>query len=138
MSEKKSGSLNRYRHERSRKRLERRAGQLKRIPASQLLSLLPVEQMQSIGHQVGVDHQVKHLFGPLLVQLFILAILDNKDQSLQSLADLYNSPKFSYFSGKGGHQTAKSSLSDRLSTIKCAYVEQLYEAYIDATKGEIW
>lgn len=132
----KEGPLAQMRASKSRKRLERRARQLKKIPARQLLKLLAVQEMEAIAEQCGVDEQVKHLFGPLLVQLFILAVLDNEDHSLQSLAELYNSSRFGAFSGKGGHQTAKSSLADRLSSIKCTYLEQLYEAYVRALKGK--
>lgn len=96
--------------------------------------MLPAETMEEVAAQTGVDIQVKRLFGPLLVMLFILAVLDDKDQSLASLADLYNSTRFAALSGKGGHTTVKSSLSDRLATMKCEYVETLYLRYVEALK----
>jgi hypothetical protein len=116
------------------KRHEYRAKQLKKIQPRQLLELLPVEVMEELAEQTGVDVQVKRLFGPLIVMLFILAVIDDEDHSLESLADLYNSSRFSSFSGKGGHKTVKSSLSSRLSTIKCEYIEQLYERYVEALR----
>lgn len=128
--------LERMRQERSRKRLERRAKQLRQIPPTKLLALLPVEEMESLADQTGVDVQVKRLFGPLLVMLFILAVLDDKDQSLESLADLYNSTRFAALSGKGKHKTAKTSLSDRLATIKCEYLEALYLRYVEILKNK--
>jgi len=126
----------RLRKEKSQKRRKSRAKALKQIPAKALLDLLPKAEMEAIAEDVGVDHQVKHLYGPLLVQLFILGILENKDDSLSSLTRLYNSQEFSVFSGKGGHQTAKSSLSDRFSKINCAYFERLYEAYVSALQSK--
>lgn len=136
MAKRTTNSLERMRNARSRKRLERRAKQLKQIPPTELLALLPVEVMEELADQTGVDVQVKRLFGPLLVMLFILAVLDDKDHSLESLADLYNSTRFASLSGKGGHKTAKTSLSDRLATIKCEYLESLYLRYVEALKNK--
>jgi hypothetical protein len=136
MANKAVGAIELARKKGARKRLERRAKQLKKIPPRRLLELLPVGVMEEVAEQTGVDAQVKRLFGPLLVMLFILAVLDDKDHSLQSLADLYNSTRFSSFSGKGGHRTAKTSLSDRLSAIKCEYVEKLFVRYVEALKDK--
>lgn len=132
--DKGKGAILRQRQATAQKQRNRRSRKVMKIPPRQLLNLLPVEQMEALAESVGVDYQVKHLFAPLLVQLFILAILRQKDTSQASLKDLYNSKKFQFFSGKGGHQTAKSSLSDRLGTIKCEYFEQLYEQYLAALK----
>lgn len=123
----KQGSINRF---------KRRAKELKKINPAQLLELLPPEVMEEVADQMGVDVQVKRLYGSYMVMLFILAVLDDKDHSLESLADLYNSNRFSVFSGKGGHKTAKSSLSDRLSTLKSEYFEVLYERYIEGLKNK--
>lgn len=117
--------------ERASKRRELRKKELKKVPPQELLSLLPKELLASIAEQTGVDIQVKHLFAPMLFYLFILAILEDEDSSLQSLTDLYNSPRFSFFSGKGGHKTAKSSLSDRLSAINCEFFKNLHTHYIE-------
>ena len=122
--------------EKSSKRRERRKQELKKIPPKELLSLLPKEMLESIAEQTGVDVQVKHLFAPMLVYLFILAILEDEDSSLQSLTDLYNSPQFSFFSGKGGHKTAKSSLSDRLASINCEFFKNLHAYYIEALQAK--
>ena len=122
--------------EKSSKRRERRKQELKKIPPRELLSLLPKEMLESITEQTGVDVQVKHLFAPMLVYLFILAILEDEDSSLQSLTDLYNSPQFSFFSGKGGHKTAKSSLSDRLASINCEFFKNLHAYYIEALQAK--
>jgi len=116
------------------RRTKRRAKQLRKISPKDLLDLIPIELMEKVADQTGVDKHVKHLFGPILIQLFLLAILDGKDTSQQSLADLYNSTRFSAFSGKGKHETAKSSLSSRLNSIKCTYLEELFSAYMAALK----
>jgi hypothetical protein len=134
MANKTTGAIELARKKGAQKRLERRAKQLRKIPPGRLLDLLPVEVMEQVAAQTGADVQVKRLFGPLLVMLFILAVLDDKDHSLESLAGLYNSTRFAAFSGKGGHKTAKTSLSDRLSAIKCEYVEALYGRFIEALK----
>ncbi len=125
-------TIARNRAERAKKQVQRRKKQLLKIPPSELLKLLPQAELDALAQGVGVDVQVKHLFAPLLVRLFILAILQDKDQSLQSLADLYNTRRFEQFSGKGAHQTRKNSLSDRFSTMKSEYFENLYDSYLSA------
>lgn len=134
MSKEKKDGIKRYRLNKSSARLRRRKRQLKKIPVKSLLEILPKEVMEQVALQTGVDEQVKHLFGPLLVMLFMLAILDGEDKTQQSLADLYNSTRFSSFSGKGGHQTYKTSISSRLAKIKCEFLEQLYDQLIERLK----
>lgn len=132
MATKKKSTIERYRSAGRAKRLKARAKKLRQIPPNRLLELLPKDVMEELAEQTGVDVQVKRLFGPVIVMLFILAVLNDKDQTLDSLAALYNSTRFSAFSGKGGHKTSKSSLSCRLSTMNLKYVKAVYDSYIEA------
>jgi len=57
-------------------------------------------------------------------------VLSNKDENLRSLEELYNSPGFEQFSGKGKHKTRHSSLADRLASIELSFFERLYEGFL--------
>lgn len=108
---------------------------LEKVSPQSIMALLPNKVMDEIAQETGADVQVKHLFGSTLVRLFIMAILEEQDKSLQALSDLYNTLNFSLFNGGKKHKTAKTSLSDRLSTIKCEFFEKLFEYFIEALKA---
>jgi len=118
------------RDQRRKKRAEKLAKALKAIPARQLLDLLPKELLDQVSRETDVDHQVKHLEGRLMVLLLLQGVLSNKDENLRSLEELYNSPGFEQFSGKGKHKTRHSSLADRLASIELSFFERLYEGFL--------
>lgn len=117
------------------KRRNQRSAQLKKqlraVPAKRLLGLLPRDLMEKAASETGVDVQVKHLFGYLVVLLLIQGILQDKDHSVRELETLYNSKFFQIFSGKGSHQTRHSSISSRLETIKVEFFEKLYADFLE-------
>lgn len=118
------------REQRRKKRSEKLSKALKAIPARQLLDLLPNELLDQVSRETHVDHQVKHLEGRLMVLLLLQGVLSNKDENLRSLEELYNSPGFEQFSGKGKHKTRHSSLADRLASIELSFFERLYEGFL--------
>jgi hypothetical protein len=121
------GGISRRRAYRA-KQLAKRA---KSVSAKTLLELLPDSLLVKVSQDTGVDRQVKHLSGRLMVLLLIYGILTSKDQSLRSLENVYNGAAFERFSGKGKHQTRHSSLADRLAHIDLNFFEQLYAAFLE-------
>jgi hypothetical protein len=119
-----------------RKRRFRQVVKKQRELAKELLEFLPRSLMEEIAEETGVDIQVKHLFGLLMVLLLVYSIVTEKDESLRTLEDVYNSKGFRVFSGKGGHQTRHSSIGSRLSTIKVDYFERLYEGFLENVKKQ--
>jgi len=112
------------------KRHQARQKRLLKVGVRPLMSLLPAELMEQVAESSGVDVQVKHLWGRLLVYLMIYSIIMDRDNSFHSLADVYNSHAFQLFSGKGGHQTSHSSLASRFASIKVSYFEDLYNGFL--------
>ena len=120
------------------KRLKQPSGrinkELRAVGARRLFDLLPRNLLEEVSKETGVDVQVKHLFGYLVVLLLIQGILQDKDHSVRELETLYNSKFFRVFSGKSAHQTRHSSLSSRLATIEVAFFEKLYAGFLENVK----
>lgn len=91
-----------------------------------ILNLLPEAILTRIGEATQIDRHVSRLRGGLMVKLLIFSMLRSSRLSTRVLEHFYNSPLFSRFSGKGGHQTRHSSLADRLSHLDATYFEQLF------------
>lgn len=100
-----------------------------KVSAKDLLDLLPEELLERLSDETGVDRHVSRLKGKLLFTLLLFGIMEEDRLSEQVLVDLYASEKFKRFSGKGDHETAKSSLSDRFSSIKVEYFEEIFTAF---------
>ena len=97
------------------------------LSVSKIIKMIPKELIEEIGKYTGVDHQVKHLHGALMFQLFLFSILKSERISTRLMEFYYNSSGFSAFSGKGGHTTRHSSIADRMKTMDSKYFEQIFE-----------
>lgn len=97
------------------------------LSVSKIIKMIPKELIEEIGKDTGVDHQVKHLHGALMFQLFLFSILKSERISTRLMEFYYNSSEFSAFSGKGGHTTRHSSIADRMKTMDSKYFEQIFE-----------
>lgn len=93
---------------------------------AKLLRLLPGKLLSQIGQATNIDYSVSRLRGDVMVKLLIFAMLRSNRLSTRVLEHFYNSPLFSAFSGKGGHQTRHSSLADRLSSMNADYFAELF------------
>lgn len=112
--------------------LDRRNGRkrkvrIKRLDAASLLKVIPKELLTEIGSSTDVDKNVSRLRGTLMLQLLVLNMLRGSDLSTHLLAEFYNSDFFRSLSGKGGHQTAHSSIASRLNTISPDFFEQVFQ-----------
>ena len=97
------------------------------LSAAKIIKMIPKELIEEIGKDIGVDHQVKHLHGALMFQLFLFSILKSERISTRLMEFYYNSSEFMAFSGKGGHTTRHSSIADRIKTMDSKYFEQIFE-----------
>ena len=131
MAKSKKDISTRIRRSREARRRKRRKQLRKKVTAKELLELLPKPLLIRIGEKLGVDKQVKHLYGWLVILLLMYGIIKNKSQSLRTLEEVYNSQSFRAFSGKGGHRTRHSSIASRLTTIKVSYFEKVYAAFLE-------
>lgn len=122
------------RERRIKQRSARLNQRLRAIPAKRLFELLPRDLMEQVSMETGVDVQVKHLFGYLVVLLLVQGILQDKDHSVRELETLYNSKFFRVFSGKGDHQTRHSSIASRLASIEVEFFRKLYTGFLENVK----
>ena len=93
---------------------------------AKLLRLLPGKLLSQIGQATNVDYSVSRLRGDVMVKLLLFAMLRSNRLSTRVLEHFYNSPLFSAFSGKGGHQTRHSSLADRLGSMNADCFAELF------------
>lgn len=99
---------------------------IRKKSVADILNLLPESILTQIGQATQIDRHVSRLRGELIVKLLIFSMLRSNRLSTRVLEHFYNSPLFSRFSGKGGHQTRHSSLANRLTSINATYFEQLF------------
>jgi len=93
----------------------------------QLLASIPQHLLDEIGQETNVDYNVNRLYGERMFKLIVFAMLRSETPSTRLLEHLYNTPYFSAFIGKGGHQTRHSSIADRLSTMNPEYFKAIFE-----------
>lgn len=100
---------------------------------NRLLDQIPQDWFAQIGQATSIDYQVSRLRGKLMFDLLLYGLLQReRDLSLRVLEDFYNhSVFFQLLSGKGGHQTRHTSLSDRLNSMPVAYFRQIFELLMD-------
>lgn len=111
----------------NRRNGRKRKVRIKRLDAASLLEVIPKELLLEIGGSTDVDKNVSRLRGILMLQLLVLNMLRGSDLSTHLLAEFYNSAFFASLSGKGGHQTAHSSIASRLNTISPDFFEQVFQ-----------
>lgn len=93
-----------------------------------LLRLINEDTLASIALETGVDFKVKKLSGEVVFNLLLMSIIDNTKISLRIMEKLFSGNMFKFFSGAEEQQTIRySSISERLSTIKCDYFKQIFE-----------
>jgi hypothetical protein len=100
---------------------------MKKQSVSDILNLLPAEELIKIGNSSGVDYGVSRLYGSIMVKLLIFGLLRSDRLSMRVLEEFYNSALFSFFSGKGAHQTKHSSLASRLTSMNVDYFATLFQ-----------
>jgi hypothetical protein len=100
-----------------------------RTSLSDLLRIIPDEELIKISHQTHVDRYSKVLTGKLMFYMLFYGLLTQDRLGQRGLADTYSSPQFQSifrFSGEK-KKISHSSLSERLSVIDISFFEQSYE-----------
>lgn len=100
---------------------------MKKQSVSDILHLLPEEELTKIGNSSGVAYGVSRLYGSSMVKLLIFGMLRSDRLSMRVLEEFYNAALFSFFSGKGAHQTKHSSLASRLTSRNADYFARLFQ-----------
>lgn len=100
----------------------------KKIPITELLSLLPDEELNKIAKNTKVNYYVKVLDGKSIFYLILYALVECQRNSLRTMEDIFNSPQFKFLFNLDSRQTIRhSSISERLSVINVEFFQQAYE-----------
>lgn len=99
-----------------------------KVSVKELLQLIDEEILSSIAVETEVNYKAKKLSGEVVLKLLLMSILDNTKISLRIMEKVFSGIMFKLFSETDKQQTIRySSISERLSTIKCAYFEKIFE-----------
>jgi Transposase DDE domain len=99
----------------------------KKVTVNSLLQLIDKDVLESIRVETKVDYKAKKLSGEVVLKLILMSILDDTKVSLRIMEKVF-SKMFKLFSGVEKEETIKySSISERLSSIKCEYFEKIFE-----------
>jgi hypothetical protein len=100
----------------------------RKISISELLSLLPDEELNKIAKRTKVNYYVKVLDGKSIFYLILYALVECQRNSLRTMEDIFNSPQFKFLFNLDSSQTIRySSISERLSIINVDFFQQAYE-----------
>jgi len=104
----------------------------RKISISELLSLLPDEELNKIAKRTKVNYYVKVLDGKSIFYLILYALVECQRNSLRTMEDIFNSPQFKFLFNLDSSQTIRySSISERLSIINVDFFQQAYELTYD-------
>jgi len=99
------------------------------MQAHQILALIPDALLEELALETEVNKYSKKLQGQLLFKLLIHCIVTHKDNSLRKMESAFESIGFSLLhAGQSKKKIRYNSISERLSTIKSSYFEQLYQS----------
>lgn len=103
-------------------------GKQTKISVSELLSLLPDEELNKIARRTKVNYYVKVLDGKSIFCLILYALVECQRNSLRTMEDIFNSPQFKFLFNLDSSQTVRhSSISERLSVINIEFFHQAYD-----------
>ena len=103
-------------------------GKQTKILVTELLSLLPDEELNKIARQTKVNYYVKVLDGKSIFCLILYALVECQRNSLRTMEDIFNSPQFKFLFNLDLSQTVRhSSISERLSVINIEFFQQAYD-----------
>jgi hypothetical protein len=109
-------------------KLKQLADKNRKISITELLSLLPDEELNKIAKRTRVNYYVKVLDGKSIFYLILYALIECQRNSLRTMEDIFNSPQFKFLFNLDSSQTIRhSSISERLSIINIEFFQQAYE-----------
>jgi hypothetical protein len=99
-----------------------------KISITQLLALIPEEDIKKIAKNTHVNYYTKILDGKSLLFLLLYSIIECQRNSLRTMEDIFNSSAFKYlFNLDPKRKVRYSSISERLSVINIDFFKKSYE-----------
>ena len=105
---------------------------------SKLLTFVSDDLLERLAISTEVNKFSKKLQGELLFKLLLYCILTEKDNSLRGMQSALESAVFSAFKAKSATgKISHSSISERLSTIKSTFFEEIFYACVGSYKNSL-
>ena len=102
--------------------------QTDKISITQLLSLIPDEDIRKIAKRTNVDYYTKILDGKSLLCLILYSLIECQRNSLRTMEDIFNSAAFKFLFNLDSTRRVKyNSISERLSIINIDFFRKSYE-----------
>jgi hypothetical protein len=99
-----------------------------KISITQLLALIPEEDIKKIAKNTHVNYYTKILDGKSLLFLLLYSLIECQRNSLRTMEDIFNSSAFKYlFNLDPKRKVRYSSISERLSVINIDFFKKSYE-----------
>lgn len=107
----------------------------KKISVNSLLGLIDKDVLEKIRVETRVDYKAKKLSGEVVLKLILMSILDDTKVSLRIMEKVFSNTMFRVLLGFEKEETVKySSISERLSSIKCEYFERIFHNVLKQSK----
>lgn len=105
----------------------------KHVSVREILDLVPNELLTKLAAETGVDKYVKKLDGRSVFQLFLYTFLMEDSASLRTLSKTFGDNRFRILdeNATAYEKTGKSSIADRLRTIKVEYFAKIFENLVE-------
>ncbi len=99
-----------------------------KISITQLLALIPDEDIRQIAKKTLVDYYSKILDGRSLLCLILYSLIESQRNSLRTMEDIFNSSAFKFLFNLDPNKKVKyNSISERLSVINIDFFKKSYE-----------
>jgi hypothetical protein len=99
-----------------------------KISITQLLALIPEEDIKKIAKNTHVNYYTKILDGKSLLFLLLYSLIECQRNSLRTMEDIFNSSAFKFlFNLDPKRKVRYSSISERLSVINIDFFKKSYE-----------
>jgi hypothetical protein len=99
-----------------------------KISITQLLSIIPDEDIRKIAKSTNVNYYTKILDGKSLLCLILYSLIECQRNSLRTMEDIFNSSSFKFLFNLDPKRKVKyNSISERLSVINIGFFKKSYE-----------
>ncbi len=100
------------------------------IKVSELLGLIPDEELAHLARDTRVDYCAKVLYGRSMFYLLLYGLLETQKTSLRSLEKIFNSKSFKHLFDLDVDKTVRhSSISERLGVMDVSFFERAFELF---------
>ena len=99
-----------------------------KISITQLLAIIPDEDIRKIAKKTKVDYYTKILDGKSLLCLILYSLIESQRNSLRTMEDIFNSSAFKFLFNLDSTKKVKyNSISERLSVVNIDFFKKTYE-----------